>query len=461
MAIVKDLREILKQRPELAEKLGIEPEPETETETETETERKAELMDDIAPWPDPLPPETMYGLAGDVVRELSPYSEADDAALLINFLVAFGNVVGTGPHFMAGADRHGLNLYAVLVGESGKGRKGASWSPIRELFKVVDREWALYKTPGGLSTGEGLIWQVRDPITQRQPIKEKGRVVDYEEVEIDPGVADKRLLVIEPEFVNVLKVASRQGNTLSPIIRRAWDTGILASLTKNSPARATGAHISIIGHITKTELLQCLTSNDQANGFANRFLWVCVRRSKYLPDGDPIPGGVLNSLATRINEAVQFARGVGRLERDREAAELWRDVYPKLSDGKPGLAGAVINRAEAQVMRLACLYALLDLWNVIKAKHLAAALAFWERCEQSARFIFGGAEGDPVADQILEVLAGGPMTQTEISNLFDRHLSAKALKDAMQRLSAAGKIIRLEETTKGRPRILWVLAKKA
>lgn len=65
-----------------------------------------------------------------------------------------------------------------------------------------------------------------------------------------------------------------------------------------------------------------------------------------------------------------------------------------------------------------------------------------------------------MADHILEALAGGPMTQTEINNLFDRNLSAKALKDVLQRLSAAGKIIRIEEPTKGRPKILWALTKK-
>ena len=76
---------------------------------------------------------------------------------------------------------------------------------------------------------------------------------EYKTVVIDDGVLDKRLFVIESEFANVLKVMAREGNTLSPVLRRAWDTGDLRTLTKNSPARATGAHISIIGHITRQE----------------------------------------------------------------------------------------------------------------------------------------------------------------------------------------------------------------
>ena len=56
-------------------------------------------------------------------------------------------------------------------------------------------------------------------------------------------------------------------------------------MTKTNPAQATEAHISILGHITKDELLRELNGGDAANGFANRFLWVCAKRGQYLPEG--------------------------------------------------------------------------------------------------------------------------------------------------------------------------------
>ena len=93
-----------------------------------DTEEKATLpiREDAIPWPAPMAPEAFYGLAGDVVRGVSPYTEADDAALLVNLLVSVGNMVGAGPYFMAGEDKHQLKINAALVGESGKGRKGSS-----------------------------------------------------------------------------------------------------------------------------------------------------------------------------------------------------------------------------------------------------------------------------------------------------------------------------------------------
>ncbi len=96
---------------------------------------------------------------------------------------------------------------------------------------------------------------------------------------------DNRLLIVEGEFSSTLKVLNREGNTLSPVVRNAWDSGDLNTLVKNNPAKATGAHISIIGHITKQELLKHLDETEAANGFGNRFLWVYVDRSKILPEG--------------------------------------------------------------------------------------------------------------------------------------------------------------------------------
>ena len=90
------------------------------------------------------------------------------------------------------------------------------------------------------------------------------------------------------------------------------------------------------------------------------------------------------------------------------ARPLWVERYPSLSEGAPGLLGAVTSRSEAQVLRLACVYALMDSSVAIELEHLKAALAVWDYAEASARYIFGDATGDPVADSIEEMLTGAP-----------------------------------------------------
>jgi hypothetical protein len=289
-------------------------------------------------------------------------------------------------------------------------------------------------------------------------VREKGEVVGYQDVVEDPGVTDKRLLIVEQEFASTLRVMGRDGNTLSATIREAWDSGDLRILTKNSPARASGAHISIVGHITCDEVLRYLDRTEAGNGFANRFLWACVRRSKLLPDGGRIQEVDFAPLTRSLREAAESARKVVEMKRDDQARALWHKVYPALSQEVPGLLGAVIARAEAQTMRLACVYALLDQSPVVRQEHLQAALAVWRYCEDSARFIFGDTLGDPTADAILRALRRAPdgLTRTEINHLFKGNRSASDIDRALVRLLEMGLAVsRPDVATGGRPAERW------
>jgi hypothetical protein len=383
---------------------------------------------DIPGWPKPLAEPAFHGLAGDVVRMIDPHTEADPASILLQLLVAVGNVVGRNPHFVVEATQHYPNLFVALVGDTAKARKGTSWGHINRLFGLVEgRRGVAAGTPwcertlSGLSSGEGLIWAVRDPM-------ELGDSYDQ-------GVEDKRRIVIDSEFAQTLKVMSRQGNTLSPVIRQAWDGGVLQIVNKNSPAKATGAHISIVGHITRDELKRELTSTEIGNGFANRFLWACVTRSKMLPDGGNLHERHLKALVERVHDVIGSAANIKEIKRDEDARAIWHKVYADLSSSKSGMLGAVTARAEAQVMRLGLLYALLDGSSLVEPEHLNAALAVWDYCEASAGFLFGNATGDHVADQILDALrrsGSQGMSRTQIRDLFNRNESKDRIESALR-----------------------------
>jgi hypothetical protein len=73
------------------------------------------------------------------------------------------------------------------------------------------------------------------------------------------------------------------------------------------------------------------------------------------------------------------------------------------------LLGAICGRAEAQTVRLALIYAVLDGSDgVIKLPHLKAALALWRYYEASVLYVFGDSLGDPIADTILAALRNNP-----------------------------------------------------
>jgi hypothetical protein len=257
-------------------------------------------------WPT-LDPAALYGLPGDVVRAVGPATEADPVAVLAQYLVAAGNAIGRGPHYRVEGDRHCANLYAVLVGETAKARKGTSWGRVRQIMDTADPGWIEQRVHSGLSSGEGLIWNVRDPIMGIERAG-KGATAQRVTVETDPGVADKRLMILESEFAGALTIARRDGNILSRVLRDAWDRGDLATLTKNSPARSTGAHVSLIGHITAEELRSDLDRVAMANGYANRMLWLCVRRARVLPFGGVLDDETIAELGRRTATAIETAR---------------------------------------------------------------------------------------------------------------------------------------------------------
>jgi Protein of unknown function (DUF3987) len=322
------------------------------------------------------------------------------------------------------------------------------------IARGADLQWVDNNVKGGLSSGEGLINVVRDPSFKWD--KDKNT-----DVEVDHGVRDKRLLIVEPEFAGVLAVMARGGNTISHLVRKAWDGGKLATMTRTMPLTATGAHISVIGHITKDELRTHLTRTDMANGFANRFLFALIKRSRELPFGGDLTYSQIQYLGEELKRIVESHTGdiapALRLTMTEETRALWQQLYPGLTTEQPGLLGALTARAEAQVIRLALIYALLDKQTKIDVPHLKAGLAVWEYCEASTAHIFGTAVGDEIADEILRGLVANRngMTRTAIYDLFGGHKSSTRISAALALLQEKRLARVTRQNTAGRPVETW------
>jgi len=411
------------------------------------------------PWPE-MAAEAFHGLAGDVVKAIAPTTEADPVGILSHYLAEVGNAIGRKPYYLHEHTRHHPNLYLLLPGRTGKSRKGTSADRIGQVMELAEPEWASQCVKSGLSSGEGIIAQIHDEIRSREKIR-RGKQIEYIEVQKHPGIADKRLMILETEFAGALTALKRDGNILSRVLRDAWDGRILATLIKNNPMKATGAHVSMVAHITIDEYRALVDRVSMSNGFCNRYLHALVKRAKELPFGSALDDGTAERLSARTKQAIKQARMWTRIDFDPEAHEMWEYGYHDLSLEKPGLFGDIVGRAEAHAIRLALVYALLDLRRAIQPAHLKAALAFWKYCEASAKFIFGDALGDPVADELLRTLRqNGPdgMTRWEISNFFGRNRSSERISQALGLLFNHGKVRRTTRgggPGQGRPVEIW------
>ena len=183
-----------------------------------------------------------------------------------------------------------------------------------------------------------------------------------------------------------------------------------------------------------------------------------VRRSKKLPDGGNLDLQHLEPGIARLRPALAEARKRGAIRRTPGARALWHDAYDDLSEGEPGLAGALLARSEAQVTRLSLIYALADSAPAIDTPHLQAALELWDYSARSIRHLFGNSSGDPDADTITAALERAPdgLTRSEISALFGRHASSGRIDRALGALLARGGAAPRKEETGGRPVERWV-----
>ena len=432
---------LAEEEPTLEEESSLAPNPGEPNDTyDSEDTPLAEEYEPASPLtstPPTLDELALYGLAGRAVRSLAPHTEADPAAILLQFLAAFGNLVGPAPHSLVGSTRHGLNLFVILVGESSKARKGTSWRQISSLFAEADPLWASRRVTTTRPTVNNILNALRD----------------------EEPVTDRRLFLLSEEFASVLHMLGRQTGQLSPLLRCAWDGGDLCAHDGHRPIQATAAHISIVGHVTQSELAQHLSRTESHNGFANRCLWTSVRRSKSLPDGGSLPPEDLSALVRELRRALDWAHNQTALVFHRTAAarELWNDSYPALSQSRPDVYGAATSRAEAQVLRLSAIYAALDCSPVVEACHLHAALAVWDYCQASARLFFDAAPIDPTARRISEALNATPqgLTRNQIRELFHRHVSRERIDLALEQLSSLGLIDRHTEPGPGRHSTLW------
>jgi hypothetical protein len=280
-----------------------------------------ETFASAVPYPQ-IDPKAFYGPLGRITQALAPFTEADPVAVLVQLLVGWGNMIGRSAYFPVNGTKHYTNLFCCVVGRTAKARKGLALGVAQWVLDRIDPVWSKGCIRSGLSSGEGLIWQVRDPITKQ----EEGEII----VE-DEGVADKRLCVAETEFGSALSVLMRTGNTLSAVVRDAFDgKERLGSMVKNSPAVATNAHTSIIEQITAHELRSRMSEREQWDGFANRFPWICAKRARILSNPPDLSDSGLG-LSELVN-TTQWAKGVGEMARNEQAKSLWDKFYREFAE---------------------------------------------------------------------------------------------------------------------------------
>ncbi|QDT39231.1 DUF3854 domain-containing protein [Stratiformator vulcanicus] len=390
----------------------------------------------------------LHGVFGDYIDAIAPYTEATAAGILAHLLSATGAIIGPGPRLWAGGWQP-ARINTLVVGRTATGLKGTSATMAGLALSRAYPDFYKDRKASGLSSGEGLIVQVQDVWTEG------------EDGEDELVITDKRLWVLEPEFSRVLANMKRETNILSQILRETYDSGNLSTLTVN-PRTVSGAHISVIGHITPAEFKDRIPGIEAVNGFLNRFLIWLVESDKVMPLADPPPEKLLNGFIWQFRQAIDFASDRDGVELSPEAKALWNQVYPELRREQEGLVGAVTARGKSIVLRLALLYALMDCCPIVWPVHLRAALAVWQYSIDSAAILFKDARTRPVtlADKVLDRLREGRLKTSDFYSTLN--VSANELRPTLEALVGAGRVqkTKVSPEGRGRPTEYWSLVVK-
>ncbi len=414
----------------------------------------------------PVSEEIMFpGLMRQAIKLCCENSEAVPVAVAGYIISWFTSLIGPCVYYQLGDERRRLNNYYLLVGPSGMGKGSSEHGPDRIFYRVEEylqerfayayekgmtdgiKQFPLLDVhDGGLSSGEGLAAAKNDGVPDKPE---------------QTPVPDKRMLIKEPEFGNVLNMAQRQGNTLSHVLRNGYDGKTIKPLTKRDKVCVSDPFFCLIGNITPGELVEhSKCSVMSINGMLNRtmILWTKAVRRQPIPEA--MPQDKLDSIAEEFARLIMEARNhlfethwkkqqvIARpITLGQNARELWINNYDQLVNMPDcHFVSTLCRRHRLHTLILASVFALMDGSLIIDPPHLESALAWFRYSKSSVIYSYRtfsmqeqAANTNQLAEDILRVISNteqgqGFCTCSDIYRWYNNKLSKELLHRALENL---------------------------
>jgi len=423
----------------------------SEAPTETTPPHDAlptETDEELVVVPPKLREEGLIGLLGRIAKDLANGTEASEEFIAGYLKVRLSASIPRGYlslPFGAFTTEPRINALFVLPSGEGKGLAERQTNPLIELaIKLLEdpvsqhSELPIYSRVynGGLSTGEGIAYELRD-----DSVSPKG--------EVQEGVKDKRLCVVEPEFASVFSKCNMSTSILSGTIRKLFDGDSLEPMTKSERTSCKKPHVHIVGHITPTELLAKLDSVSISNGFANRFPIFSGIQQVHQPIPEVIDKCLLEGYANELNDVLSWCHEEARsLTMSDCYKELWIEKYSDLKQigAKGSIEQSLMARAPHYAVIYAILFAAFDKSQTVTSQHLRSSLAWIDYWHESVRYIFNteadahrAAQRDAQAYTVLSTIKrliaendGQPITRTPLKTALGKKFTSKQLTEVLK-----------------------------
>lgn len=380
----------------------------------------------------PAPPDSLAfgGLLGEMVDDLAAGTDASLAGLLGSLIGFAGALVPGWAYFHR---QQTSSPFIALVGESSIGRKGTAMTRVMDaMSNALETSTVQRVVLDGINSGEGLVSSLH---YRREHFPQ------------EPTVG----LVFEEEYATLLAARGRDGSTLDPKMRQAFDGGPLSNRKAGETKTVMGPYWlpAIIG-ITPVELRQRLEPGALQSGSANRWLYVPVIRR------DVIPTNATPAFSPENRQALLDAhrasqRAPALLEVDPAVTRLLAEYADFLPSVAFGVARDLTRRLGIIAFRVALVHALMERDTRVTVVHLNRALALTEYARRGIVWVFGDTIGNPDADLLFRHLQSA-------GRLRERTITRQIIRDPIRRQVAIDELLRLGRAqvlriqTSGRPR---------
>ena len=393
----------------------------------------------IGAFPAAPAPVAFEGLLGECTFDLAGGTDASLVGLLGSLIAFCGAMVPGQAYFHR---LHTSSPYIALVGESSIGRKGTAMNraqdAVADALAVVSVNRVVLD---GLNSGEGLI----STLQYRQSTFPQ-----------EPTVG----LVFEEEYASLLASRGREGSTLDPKMRAAFDGGPLSNRKAAGTQTVSPPYWlpALIG-ITPAELRVRLEAGAMQSGSANRWLYLPVVRRDLIPTNEA--PRFSDAARDRLQDARRRAMTTTpTLTTDRAVVTALAEYSDYLPGVSVGPARDLTKRLAVIAFRIALIHALVEGAHLVAMVHLERALALTEYARSGIGWVFGQTIGNRDADLLYRhLVAHGSLRQNAITR--------EIIRDPIRRQDAIDELIRLGyaavstvHTTGGRPRAELVLDPK-
>jgi len=375
-----------------------------------------------------------YSLGNLLGERWTEHLESSELYLTWGAYALLGANVGRRVFLKTGFREVYPNLYIVIVGPSGWGRKGTAFTPVHSLVRLMGTALC----PEKISGAERMVWRMREKAGEDFECRERGHI------------RQSNMACFSEELIVFLRTPPHNRDLLA--VLTDWYDAPAHLWTyetfKHDEIEIRNPIFSLYGASSPEHLQEILPGKFMQGGFASRtiFVWSSGKR-KSTPEEPPPNKSLEGSLLAGLAD---MRKMVGQIKPSKAAQSWYKAWYLEEDQRNSRGEWAVMDhhfrdycgRRPTHLRKLAILNAVAKARLSIEVTDFEEALDLLLRTEQHMPQVFQGKGSAPHAELMFKVrewIQGkGPCARSEVMRAFPNDLDQQIMDRIEQTLYESG-----------------------